>query len=135
MWAAMKKLLIAFASMSMLAAPASASAKSTLEGRWKKGNLVIQISPCGRELCGTVVRASAKQQAKAERGSGTDLIGARLIKDIDKTGPNTYRANVFLPHRNVHARGTIKQVSTNTLAVRGCVLGVICKSQTWQRVR
>jgi uncharacterized protein (DUF2147 family) len=135
MWAAMKKFLIALASMSMLAAPASASAKSTLEGRWKKGNLVIQISPCGRELCGTVVRASAKQQAKAERGSGTDLIGARLIKEIDKTGPNTYRAQVFLPHRNIHARGTIKQVSANQLAVRGCVLGMICKSQTWQRVR
>ena len=116
-------------------APASASAKSSLEGRWQKGKLQIQIAPCGRELCGTVVRASAKQQAKAERGSGTDLIGARLIKDIDKTGPNTYRASVFLPHKNMHARGTIKQVSANQLAVRGCVLGVICRSQTWVRVR
>ncbi len=131
----MKQLLIALASLAVLAAPASASAKSSLEGRWQKGKLQIQIAPCGRELCGTVVRASAKQQAKAERGSGTDLIGARLIKDIDKTGPNTYRASVFLPHKNMHARGTIKQVSANQLAVRGCVLGVICRSQTWVRVR
>lgn len=130
----MKRIFIALAAFAAVAAPASAAAKSPLEGRWKKGNLVIQISPCGRELCGTVVRASEKQQAKAERGSGTDLIGARLIKDIDKTGSNTYRASVFLPHRNMHARGTIKQVSTNTLAVRGCVLGIVCKSQSWQRV-
>ena len=97
--------------------------------------MVVQIAPCGRELCGTVIRASAKQQAKSERGSGTELIGARLIKDIDKTGPNTYRASVFLPNRNVHAKGTIQQVSANQLAVRGCVLGVVCRSQTWQRVR
>ena len=131
----MKQILIALASLAVLASPASATAKSPIEGRWKKGNLVVQIAPCGRELCGTVVRASAKQQAKAERGSGTDLIGARLIKDIDKTGPNTYRASVFLPQRNMHAKGTIKQVSANQLAVRGCVLGVVCKSQTWQRVR
>jgi uncharacterized protein (DUF2147 family) len=131
---AMKRFVIALASLAVLSAPSSATAKSTLEGRWKKGNLVIQISPCGRELCGTVVRASPKQQAKAERGSGTELIGARLIKDIDRTGPNTYRASVFLPDRNMHARGTIKQVSANTLAVRGCVLAVICKSQTWERV-
>ena len=99
-------------------------AKSPLEGRWKKGNLVIQIAPCGGDLCGTVVKASAKQQAKAERGSGTDLIGARLIQDIDRTGPNTYRASVFVPDRNMHARGTIRQVSANALAVKGCVLGV-----------
>ena len=131
----MKQILIALASLAVLASPASATAKSPIEGRWKKGNLVVQIAPCGRELCGTVVRASAKQQAKAERGSGTELIGARLIKDIDKTGPNTYRASVFLPQRNMHAKGSIKQVSANTLAVRGCVLGVVCKSQTWQRVR
>lgn len=131
----MKHLVIAFASLAVLAAPASATAKSPLEGRWKKGKLEIQIAPCGRELCGTVVKASPKQQAKAERGSDTELIGARLIKDIDKTGPNTYRASVFLPDRNVHARGSIKQVSANTLSVRGCVLGVICKSSTWVRVR
>lgn len=130
----MKQILIALAATAMLATPASASAKSPLEGRWKKGNLVIQISPCGQDLCGTVIRASEKQQAKAERGSGTDLIGARLIKDIEKTGSNSYRGQVFLPDRNMHARGTIRQVSANTLAVRGCVLGVVCKSQTWQRV-
>ncbi|HYI43792.1 MAG TPA: DUF2147 domain-containing protein [Sphingomicrobium sp.] len=131
----MKQILFAAAALAVLATPASATAKSPIEGRWKRGNLVVQIAPCGRELCGTVIRASAKQQAKAERGSGTDLIGARLIKDIDKTGPNSYRASVFLPNRNMHARGTIKQVSANQLAVRGCVLGVVCKSQTWQRVR
>ena len=131
----MKTILATIAAIGLAAAPAVASAKSPIEGRWKKGNLVIQIAPCGGNLCGTVVRASAKQKAKAERGSGTDLIGARVIKDIDRTGPNTYRASVFLPDRNVHARGTIRQVSPNALAVKGCVLGVICKSQSWQRVR
>ena len=130
----MKHFVIALASLAVLAAPASATGKSPLEGRWKKGKLEIKIAQCGRELCGTIVRASPKQQAKAERGSGTELIGARLIKDIDKTGPNTYRASVFLPDRNMHARGTIRQVSPNQLAVKGCVLAVICKSATWQRV-
>ena len=131
----MKTILATIAAIGLIASPALADAKSPIEGRWKKGNLVIQIAPCGGNLCGTVIRASAKQQAKAERGSGTDLIGARLIRNIDQTGPNTYRASVFLPDRNMHARGTIRQVSPNALAVKGCVLGVICKSQSWQRVR
>ena len=131
----MKKLLAAIAALAAISAPASASAKSPLEGRWKNGRMEVVIAPCGPRLCGTVVKASPVQQAKAERGSDTDLIGARLIEDIRKTGPTSYSASVFLADRNVHARGTINQVSRNQLQVRGCVLGVICKSKTWDRVR
>jgi len=63
------------------------------------------------------------------------LIGARLIKNIEQTGPNTYRATVFVADRNIYARGTIDQVSNDRLHVRGCVLGIICKSKTWDRLR
>lgn len=121
--------------MAIVAAPAMASAKSPLEGRWKNGRMEVVIAPCGSDLCGTVVKASPAQKAKAERGSDTDLIGARLIKDIEKVGPGTYSAMVFLADRNMHARGTIRQVSANRLRVRGCVFGIICKSRNWDRVR
>ena len=132
----MKRLLIGIALLAFgAAAPAVASAKSPLEGRWKNGKMEIVISPCGQNLCGTVVKASEKAKAKAERGSGTELIGARLIKDIRPTGPRNYRARVFVADRNVNAGGTISQVSANQHKVRGCVLAVICKSATWDRVR
>jgi uncharacterized protein (DUF2147 family) len=131
----MKHFFLSLAAVAVFAAPASASAKSSLEGRWKNGKMEVVIAPCGAELCGTVVKASPIQQKKAERGSGTDLVGARLIEDIRKTGPNSYRARVFVADRDLHARGTITQVSPNQLKVRGCVLGIICKSKTWDRVR
>lgn len=117
------------------AAPAMATAKSPIEGRWKNGKMEIVIAPCGRELCGTVVKASAKQQSRAESGSGTELIGARLIKDIDPVGPRTYKAKVFVADKNMHASGTIRQLNRNQLDVKGCVLGLLCKSATWDRVR
>jgi len=131
----MKQILAAVAALALLSGPAAAVAQSPIEGRWKNGKMEVLIAPCGRELCGTVVKASPIQQRKAERGSGTDLIGARLIKDIERTGPGRYRANVFVADRNIHARGTINQVSANELKVRGCVLGIVCKSKTWERVR
>lgn len=131
----MKRILAAIAALAAVAVPDGASAKSTLEGRWKNGTMEIVIAQCGRDLCGTVVKASPKQQAKAERGSDTDLIGARLITGIRPTGPDSYRARVFVADQNVHASGTISQVSANQLKVRGCVLGIICKSKTWDRVR
>lgn len=131
----MKHTLAAIAALGLLAGPAVASAKSPLEGHWKNGKMEVVIAPCGSDLCGTVVKASPIQQAKAQRGSDTNLIGARLIKDIEQTGPRTYRATVFVADRNIYARGTINQVSSNQLHVRGCVLAIICKSKTWDRIR
>ena len=112
----------------------AAEAPSPIEGRWKKGNLQIDIRPCGSTLCGTVVKASAKHQAKAERGSGTELIGATLIKDIRPAGPRVYRARVFLADRNMNASGKIRQVAPDRLKVSGCVLALVCKSSNWTRV-
>jgi uncharacterized protein (DUF2147 family) len=131
----MKRIFAAIAVLSVTAAPALASAKGPLEGRWKSGPMVIEIAPCGSKLCGTVVKASSKQQAKAQSGSGTDLIGARLITDIERTGPNTYKGRVFAADRNIYADGTVRQVSPDQLQVKGCVLLVICRSRNYERVR
>lgn len=117
------------------AAAASAEARSPIEGRWAKGNMQIDIKPCGAALCGTVVKASPKQQARADRGSGTKLIGATLIRQIQPAGANSYKAKVFVADRNMHASGRIRQVSPDRLQVSGCVLAIICKSGNWTRVR
>ncbi len=117
-----------------IAMASPAEAKSPIEGRWRKGNMQIDIKPCGPSLCGTVVKASAKQQARAERGSGTELIGATLIEDIRPTGPGRYRARVFVADRNMRATGRIRQLSPNQLRVSGCVLAIICKTANWVRV-
>lgn len=131
----MKQILASLAAITLAAAPALASAKSPIEGHWKHGPMVIEIAPCGSKLCGTVIKASPNQQRKAQNGSGTELIGARLITDIEQTGQNTYRGHVFAADRNIYASGTIRQVSRDRLDVKGCVLLVICKSRSYERVR
>lgn len=130
----MKHFLLGIAALTVIAAPAAAVAKSPIEGLWKYGPMVIEIGPCGPTLCGTVVKASVHQQEKAERGSGTNLIGAHLIKDIEPVGPGAYHGRVFLADRDVYASGTIHQVSPNAIEVKGCVLMVICRSRTYLRV-
>jgi len=122
------------AALTAVALAGAAEARSPIEGRWAKGNLQIDIKPCGPTLCGTVVKASAKQQARAERGSGTELIGATLIKDIRPVGARNYRARVFVADRNMHATGKIQQLAPDQLKVSGCVLAFICKSARWNRV-
>jgi len=129
----MKPVLLAFAALGIALAPASAFTKS-LEGRWKNGAMEIVIAKCGGALCGTVVKASQKQQAKAERGSGTHLLGARVIDNIRPSGPGRWNANVFVASRDMNARGTIEQVGPDRLSVRGCVLAIICKTTHWDRI-
>lgn len=131
----MKRILASLAAIAIAVSPALASAKSPLEGHWKHGPMVIQIAPCGSKLCGTVVKASPSQQRKAKDGSGTELIGARLITDIEPTGPGTYKGRVFAADRNIYANGTVREISRDRLEVKGCVLLVICKSRTYERVR
>jgi uncharacterized protein (DUF2147 family) len=130
----MKRFFMGLAAAAIIAAPAGARAKGAIEGRWKNGHMEIVIAPCGGALCGTVVKASSKQQAKAERGTGTDLLGARLITNIRPSGANFYRANVYLADRGIHASGTIRQSTRDRLNVRGCVLAIICRSTNWDRV-
>ena len=132
---AMKKLCLGFAACAAAAAPAAATAREPIEGFWKHGPMVTEIAPCGGNLCGTVVKASSLQQEKAERGSGTHLIGSRLITDIAPTGPGTYRGRVFAADRNLHANGMVHQLSPNELEVKGCVMMLICRSRTYERVR
>ena len=97
----MKRFLLTLAALCALAAPASASARSALEGRWKNGRMEIVIRPCGGSLCGTVVKASPKQQAKAQHGSGTRLIGSRVIDNIQPAGAGVYKANVYVADRDM----------------------------------
>jgi uncharacterized protein (DUF2147 family) len=130
----MKRFLLALSGLAIALAPASALAKSGLEGRWKNGAMEIVIAPCGPNLCGRVVRASAQQQVKARNGSGTHLLGARVIDNIEPAGPGRWKADVFLASRDMNARGTIEQVGPDRLAVRGCVLAVICKTTHWDRI-
>jgi len=129
----MKRTFLSIAAIAAAAAPAAA--RDPIEGLWKHGPMVVEIAPCGDDLCGTVVKASALQQQKAERGSGTRLIGSRLITGIEPTGPGSYRGRVFAADRNVYASGSVHQLSPNELEVKGCVLMVICKSRTYVRVR
>ncbi|MBB3764948.1 DUF2147 domain-containing protein [Sphingomicrobium lutaoense] len=121
--------------LALLAAPASAGSPHPLDGKWKEGNLVIDIAPCGPAMCGTVVSASEKQKERARKGSGINLVGSRLITDIQPDGPNRYKAKVFVADRNMNASGRIEQISSDRIKVRGCVvLGIFCKSEEWRRV-
>ncbi|MEO6249026.1 MAG: DUF2147 domain-containing protein [Sphingomicrobium sp.] len=129
----MKTMFAAFAAL--LTTPAFAAAP--IEGNWANParSVTVRIGQCGGTLCGRVIAASAHARAKAA-DAGTDrLIGTELMSDLDPIGPGAWRAEIFVPDRNIRADGELHLVGPRALEVRGCAMGgLICKTQTWTRV-
>ena len=130
----MKKIFLALLIAAAAAAPASAGAR--FEGRWAnpKRSVIIEVAPCGNAHCGTVVWASEKAKANARKGGTANLIGTRLITGVRATGDGTYKGRGFVPKQNIHAPATVRIAGPNTMLVKGCVLGLVCKEQRWTRV-
>ena len=131
----MTRILAAISTLALVCVPAFASAQEPLAGKWKRKALEIQIAPCGNRLCGTVLKASPTDRAKAREASGIELIGSRILTDIVPTGPKTYRGTAFIADRNMHARTTIRITSSDTLDIKGCILLVLCRTKSWDRAR
>jgi uncharacterized protein (DUF2147 family) len=96
----------------------SAQASEPIEGNWKTASgATAQIAPCGGAFCVTLKSGqhNGKQIGKMA-GSGDSYKGEITDPENDKTYSGS---------------GT---VSGNSLKMKGCVLAVLCKSQTWTRL-
>ena len=117
-------------------APAPALAASPLEGVWTnpKRSVTVRIAPCGQNLCGKVVSASEKAKRGAAEGGTRNLVGTTILSNLTPAGTNKWKGRVFMPKQNRHATGNFSLTGENRMNVQGCLLGVLCKSQTWTRI-
>jgi uncharacterized protein (DUF2147 family) len=133
-----KLLAVALAAGAALAPAAANDRAAPIASEWRNpGNSVhVRIDRCGDQLCGTVTYASAKAQADARRGGTQNLVGTRLFRDLRPAGAGKWKGKVFVPDIRQTFSGTITFADANTMVGKGCVLfGIVCKSQTWSRVR
>jgi uncharacterized protein (DUF2147 family) len=113
------------------AAPAIASAESTLEGKWAnpKHSVIVDVARCGDAYCGTVSWATANNRAK-----GTTP-GTRVLSDLRPAGDGVYKGNAFEPKRSIRGSATVRQIGPNAMVVKGCaIMGLFCREQRWTRV-
>ncbi|MDI7861210.1 DUF2147 domain-containing protein [Rhizobiaceae bacterium n13] len=111
----MKTMILAAA---LALAAFSAHAGEPIEGDWKTASgETAAIAPCGGSYCITLKtgKFSGKQIGKL---AGTD--GSYSGEITDPAEDKTYSGS-----------GT---VSGNALKMKGCVLKILCKSQTWTRL-
>lgn len=96
----------------------TAQAAEPIEGNWKTASgATAQIAPCGGAFCVTLKsgKHSGKQIGKMS-GSGDSYKGTITDPEADKTYSGS------------------GSVSGNSLKMKGCVMAVLCKTQTWTRL-
>ena len=120
----------------LVLAAAPAAAKSPLEGLWRtpKGTATVRIEPCGQQLCGKMIAASNQVRRKAKKQGAPNIVGKTVLNSIERTGPNRWKSRVFVPKLGSHVGGSLVLKGRDLLTVRGCIAGLICKSQAWHRV-
>jgi uncharacterized protein (DUF2147 family) len=100
------------------AAAAPAVHADAIEGKWKRPNgHVVRFSACGAGFCATAI-------------SGPHA-GGRAGK-LSPTGNGNYAGSLTDLDTNKTYTG-YGTVSGNSLKVSGCVLGFLCRSETWTR--
>lgn len=118
--------------LTLIALAALLADESSIEGRWRSpgGNSIIDIAPCGSDLCGTVAWASEK--AKADARKATDqLVGTQILTKLEQKKPGRWQGRLYIPDKNMRVTAKIQLAGPQQLKVSGCV--VVCKSETWNR--
>jgi uncharacterized protein (DUF2147 family) len=127
------------------AAPAAAQEGSII-GRWRTpaGDGVVEIQRCGEAVCGRLVDAAPLRRDPGQKDvrnrdawlRDRPLRGLLVLRNFTG-GPTMWRGGpLYDPNSGQGAdRGTLTLVDGNRLAVQGCIARVLCRTQTWRRVR
>ena len=107
----------------------------------QNGKAEVQIASCGNALCGRVSRIIKypKDGARTDAHNGDaklrsrPLVGLPVLLDFQPDG-NEWQGRVYDPKSGRTYRATLSQESPQHLTLRACLF-VICKTQTWSRVR
>ncbi len=128
-------LAAAIVAVATLSSPAAANGPAAA-GVWRnpKNTVHVKLQPCGGTMCGTVVWAAPKAQAKA-RAAGQKLVGAQLFREFKAVAPGRWEGKVFVPDMNRTFSGTMTAAGPARMVGKGCLIGgFFCKSQTWVKI-
>ncbi len=137
----MRKVILAgLAAAAILALPVPTRA-GDIDGVWltESGDTHIQLYPCGANYCGKVVWLAKPQKDVNNPDAGKrsrPVLGIRMIWGAKPQGGGKYKGKLYNYADGETYTGVLKSVSANKLELSGCVfLGIVCRSQTWTRVK
>lgn len=111
----------------LAASPARAGDPTGLWLRPSTGTEILMFR-CGGSLCGRI--ASVKDPARRE------TIGKVIVSGGQQTADNVWEGDLFNTEDGSTYSGHLTLQNASTLRLQGCALAsVVCKGETWTRVR
>jgi len=106
----------------------------------------IRITDCGGGLCGSLVWLKepidpATGKPKLDKNNadpskqGRPLLGTAIVLGMKPSGANVWSGNVYNASDGKTYTGSFTMTGENTAELKGCVMSIICKSQTWTRAK
>ncbi len=106
----------------------------------------VRIANCGEAICGTLVWLKEpndpatgkpkldKHNADASKQS-RPLLGVAIVLAMKPSGANMWSGNVYNASDGKIYTGSFTMTGDNTADLKGCVMSILCKSQTWTRAK
>jgi uncharacterized protein (DUF2147 family) len=121
------------------APPPSATLAPGLEGRWltQSGNLEVEVAPCGKALCGTVVRVLAnKSMADPSRSIGDrPALGLKVLSDFTPGADGLWEGEIYNRENDKTYDCLMTLAAADQMRLRIYVgMPLFGQTQIWQRV-
>jgi len=127
--------------------PAGTASAADAIGTWYTGDKEgqVRIVNCGGALCGTLIwlkepndpatgrPKTDKNNADASKQS-RPLLGVPIVLGMKPSGPGQWTGDVYNASDGKTYSGSFTLTGPNSADLKGCMLSVFCKSQTWTRV-
>ena len=138
--------LCILATVLLTASSSRTAAAADAFGTWYTGDKQgqVRIVNCGGALCGNLVwlkepndpatgrPKTDKHNADASKQS-RPLLGVPVVLAMRPSGPGQWSGQVYNAEDGKTYSGSFTLTGPNTADLKGCVLGILCKSQTWTR--
>jgi len=125
-----------------LAAGAASAAPAPIAGHWltEGGKALVDIAPCGGQLCGRIVRivkpTPGRPQTDIENPDAAQrnrpLVGINILSGFTPAS-DRWKGRIYDPESGKTYRSELLAAG-NTLTVKGCI-AFFCRSQSWTRAR
>ena len=135
---------ISFAVLGLLATTGFAFAADP-SGTWRldNGKVTVKVRQCGGEICANIVglkeptypdgSAKIDKYNKNPALRNRPLMGLSVLSDMKATGENSWEGSIYNADdgRTYSAKMSL---NGNTMKLKGCVAGIFCKTQTFNKI-
>ena len=141
----MKAIFFALA-VALFAAPDGLALAESPDGTWvmSNGMVTVRVAECGRQsLCAHIVGLKEARykdgKRKIDRHNKNPalrrrpLLGLPMLKNMRSEGANRWAGKIYNPDDGNIYSATLT-LSGDSIRVQGCVVGMLCKSETFVRV-